>query len=89
MEWFRTRPLEKEYPVIWGDALDEKVRCERPVISMAVAVVQGITKEGNRAILAVEPLDAESMRPILTYLNSLKDEEWKPSGFVHPLLMQG
>lgn len=27
---------------------------------MAVAVVQGITKEGNREILAVEPMFAES-----------------------------
>ena len=60
VEWFRTRPLEKEYPVIWVDALYEKVRCERHVISMAIAVVQGITKEGNREILAVEPMYAES-----------------------------
>lgn len=60
VEWFRTRPLEKEYPVIWVDALYEKVRCERHVISMAIAVVQGLTKEGNREILAVEPMYAES-----------------------------
>jgi putative transposase len=60
VEWFRTRPLEKEYPVIWVDALYEKVRCERHVISMAVAVVQGLTNEGNREILAVEPMYAES-----------------------------
>ena len=60
MEWFRTRPLEKEYPVIWVDALYEKVRCERHIISMAIAVVQGLTSEGNREILAVEPMYAES-----------------------------
>jgi putative transposase len=60
VEWFRTRPLEKEYPVIWVDALYEKVRCERHVINMAVAVVQGLTNEGNREILAVEPMFAES-----------------------------
>jgi putative transposase len=60
VEWFRTRPLEKEYPVIWVDALYEKVRCERHVISMAIAVVQGLTSEGNREILAVEPMYAES-----------------------------
>jgi putative transposase len=60
VEWFRTRPLEKEYPVIWVDALYEKVRCERHVISMAIAVVQGLTSEGNREILAVEPMFAES-----------------------------
>ena len=59
VEWFRTRPLEKEYPVIWVDALYEKVRCERHVISMAIAVVQGLTSEGNREILAVEPMYTE------------------------------
>jgi putative transposase len=59
VEWFRTRPLEKEYPVIWVDALYEKVRCERHIISMAVAVVQGLTNEGNREILAVEPMYTE------------------------------
>ena len=58
VEWFRTRPLEKEYPVIGVNALDERVRCERHIISMAVAIVQGLTSEGNRAILAVEPLIA-------------------------------
>jgi putative transposase len=45
VEWFRTRPLEKEYPVILVDALFEKVRCERHVISMAVATVQGLTNK--------------------------------------------
>jgi len=60
VEWFRTRPLEKEYPVIWVDALYEKVRCEKHVISMAIAVVQGLTSEGNREILAVEPMYTES-----------------------------
>jgi len=55
VEWFRTRPLEKEYPVIWVDALYEKVRYDGRVISMAVAVVQGLTNEGNREILAMEP----------------------------------
>lgn len=49
VEWFRTCPLEKEYPVIWVDALYEKVRCERHVISMAVAVIKGLTSEGKGA----------------------------------------
>jgi putative transposase len=56
--WFPPRPWEKEYPVIWVDALYEKVRWERHLISMAISVVQGITKEGNREILAVKPMIA-------------------------------
>jgi putative transposase len=35
------------------------VRCEGHVISMVIAVVQGLTSEGNREFLAAEPLYTE------------------------------
>lgn len=57
---FRSRPLEKEYPVIWVDALYEKIRFDGRVISMAVLVVAGITVDGRRDILACEPMMNES-----------------------------
>ena len=89
VEWFRTRPLEKEYPVIGVDALDEKVRCEGRVISMAIAVVQGLTKDGNRANPGGRTPDSlNQMRPPLSSLHSSKDEEWKPSGCGHQALLQ-
>jgi len=53
---FRSRPLEPEYPVIWVDALYEKIRFDGRVIGMAVMVVAGITVEGHREILACEPM---------------------------------
>lgn len=38
---FRNRPLDAEYPVIWVDALYEKIRDERCVVNSVVMVVCG------------------------------------------------
>lgn len=57
---FRNRPLEKEYPVVWVDALYEKIRDNGKVRNMAVMVVNGVTLSGKRHILAVEPMYEES-----------------------------
>ena len=51
ISWFRSRPLEREYPGIWVDALYEDIRFDGRVTSMAVMVVAGITVEGRRDIL--------------------------------------
>ena len=72
MESFRNHPLETEYPLIWIDALYERVRCEGRVMSIAIAVVQGLTLEGNREILAVEPMYAESEETYTRLFESLK-----------------
>jgi putative transposase len=69
---FRTRPLEKEYPLIWVDALYEKIRCDGRVISMAVLVVAGITSAGRREILACEPMLNESEQTYGALFNNLK-----------------
>ncbi len=52
---FRQRPLQKTYPVIWVDALYEKIRYDRQVKNMAVQVVIGIDEQGRREVLAIEP----------------------------------
>lgn len=57
---FRTRPLNTSYPVLWVDALYEKVREDQKIMSMAVLIVYGITDEGKRDVLAVEPMYQES-----------------------------
>jgi putative transposase len=44
---FRVRSLEKEYAVLWVDALYEKIRENGRVQSMAVMVVKGITMQGT------------------------------------------
>ena len=57
---FRNRRLEKTYPVLWVDALYEKIRYDNRVINMAVEVVIGVDTEGKRDILAIEPMQEES-----------------------------
>jgi len=69
---FRSRPLEREYPVIWVDALYEKIRFDGRVISMAVLVVAGITMGGRREILACEPMMNESEETYGSLFDNLK-----------------
>ena len=60
-EAFRNRPLEGEsYPVIWVDALYEKVRYGGHVVNMAILLVCGVREDGRREILAIEPILEES-----------------------------
>ena len=70
---FRARPLEPEYPVIWVDALYEKIRFDGRVISMAVLVVAGITADGHREILACEPMMNESEETYRILFSNLKE----------------
>jgi transposase-like protein len=57
---FRNRKLEKTYPVLWVEALYERIRYDSRVLNMAVEVVIGIDMEGKRDILAIEPMLEES-----------------------------
>lgn len=56
------------------DALYERIRDTQQVKNMAVIVVTGITTEGKRDILAVEPMYEESATTYTRVFNRLK--EW-------------
>ena len=72
-EAFRSRPLSgHEYPVIWADALYEKVRLGNKVVSMAVLVICGVNEEGRREILAIEPMAEESEASYTEVFRKLK-----------------
>ena len=77
---WRRRKLEPVYPVIWMDALYEKIRHDGRVISSAVLIIQGLTLEGRREILAIEPMYEESEASWTSVLDNLKarglDEVW-------------
>ncbi len=73
VEAFRTKSLEKEYPVLWVDALYEKIRDNHRVVSMAILVVYGVTMAGKREILAIEPMYEESQETWGTLFRSLKE----------------
>jgi transposase-like protein len=72
VEEFRNRPLESTYPVIWIDALYEKILTNHRVSNMAVLVVCGINLAGKREILAVEPMYEESEASYTALFDKLK-----------------
>lgn len=69
---FRSRPLESEYPVIWVDALYEKIRDRNRSRNMAIMVVKGINLQGMPQILAVEAFDDETEENYSAFFESLK-----------------
>ena len=74
---FRTRPIESEYPVLWVDALYEKIRNDTRVQNMAVLVVKGINRQGMPQILAVEPMENESEETYRSLFSSLRSRGLK------------
>ena len=82
VQGFRSRPLTGRYPVIWTDALYEKVRVDGRVVSMAVLVACGVNAQGQREVLAVEPMMEESKESYSQLFQSLKQR-----GLETPLLV--
>jgi len=72
VEAFRNRLLRKTYPVLWVDALYEKIREDHRVVNMAVQVVIGIDEDGKRDILAVQPMQEESESTYKSLFENLK-----------------
>ena len=71
---FRNRPLSHTvYPVLWVDALYEKVRADGRIVSIAVPIVCGVDEIGHRDIIAVETMAEESRDSYGLLFQSLKD----------------
>ena len=70
------------YPVLWVDALYEKVRVDARIVSIAVLIVCSVDENGHRNIIAVEPMAEESrssyVRLVTTYLMEYA-EDWSVS----------
>jgi transposase-like protein len=73
VEAFRSRALEGEYPVLWVDAMYEKVRTNGRVVNMAVLIVTGVSLCGTREILAVEPVYLESEQTYTLLFRKLQE----------------
>ncbi len=70
---FRNRPLEKEYPFVWIDALYEKIRdYDGKVVSTAIMIAYGVNLNGKREVLAIEPFINESYETWKSFFNKLK-----------------
>ena len=71
---FRDRsPAKSVYPVLWVDALYEKVRVNGRIVSMAVLVVCGVDENGRRDIIAEEPMAEESEDSYRSLFENLKE----------------
>ena len=77
VEEFRTKPLEKEYPFVWVDAVYEKIRFDGRVISQAIMIAYGVNNQGQREILAIEPMFDESAENWQDFFKKLKDRGLK------------
>ena len=64
VEEFRSRKLDKEYPVLWADALYEKIRDNGRVVSKAVMVIKGVNMDGRQEIMVVEPIFRRNKRSV-------------------------
>ena len=53
LEEWRSRPLQKVYPIVWMDALHYKVRHNRQIESRAVYCVLGIDSNGHKELLGL------------------------------------
>ncbi len=74
VETFRNRPLAgSRYPVLWVDALYEKVRYDGRVVSMAILLVCEVNEAGAREVLAIEPMLEESRESYTQLFENLKE----------------
>lgn len=69
---FRSRALKEEYPFVWVDALYEKVRVNGKVESIAIMIGHGVDTQGQREVLAVEPMWEESEDSWREFMRKLK-----------------
>ena len=69
----RSRKLDAVYPVIWADALYEKIRDNHRIVSKAVMVIKAVNLERQQEILSVEPMENESEETYSALFRKLKD----------------
>src|SRR5215204_268498 len=69
---WRTRPLERVYPIVYFDALHVKVTEDRSVRARACYLAVGVTVDGDREALGVWWQDTEGAKFWLAVLNDLR-----------------
>jgi putative transposase len=71
VEAWRTRPLDRVYPIAYFDCLMVKVREDRSVRTRACYLAIGVTVEGEREVLGIWWQETEGARFWLAVLNDL------------------
>jgi transposase-like protein len=70
---FRERLLTGKYPYLFHDAIYEKVRINRTVVSQACVVAYGVREDGVRELLGLDVVDTESEESWTTFLRGLRE----------------
>jgi len=69
---WRSRPLERVYPIVYFDAMFVKVREDRSVKARACYLALGVSCDGDREILGIWWQETEGAKFWLAVLNDLK-----------------
>jgi putative transposase len=69
---WRTRPLERVYPIVYFDAMFVKVREDRSVKNRACYLALGVTCDGEREVLGLWWQETEGSKFWLAVLNDLR-----------------
>jgi putative transposase len=70
---FRERTLIGKYPYLFLDAIYEKVRIGRTVVSQACVIAYGVREDGTRELLGLDVVDTESEESWTTFLRGLRE----------------
>jgi len=73
LEEWRSRPLQKVYPIVWMDALHYKVRHNKEIESRAVYCVLGIDSKGRKELLGLYVSNNEGAKFWLGVLTDLQN----------------
>ena len=71
---FLDRPIEGDWPYLWLDATDVKVREAGRIVSGAVTVAVGVNTDGRREVLGIGHSEAE------TFWTALPLASWRGAG---------
>ncbi|MFL5957717.1 MAG: IS256 family transposase [Solirubrobacterales bacterium] len=69
---WRTRPLERVYPIVYFDAMFVKVREDRSVKNLACYLALGVTCDGDREVLGIWWQETEGSKFWLAVFNDLQ-----------------
>ena len=69
---WRSRPLDRVYPIVYFDAMFVKVREDRSVSARACYLAMGVTCDGDREVLGIWWQETEGSKFWLAVLNDLK-----------------
>lgn len=70
---FRERPLTGNYPYVFLDAVFEKMRIGRTVMSQACVIAYGVREDGARELIGLDVVDTESEASWSGFLRGLRD----------------